>query len=152
MRLLILMRGVPGSGKSTKARDLADGGAIFSTDEFFTNGGKYEFDVTKIGLAHAWNNQRAKEAMELGVSPVVIDNTNVKRKDAKVYMNLAKENGYTIQVAEPDTPWWKKFSQGMSEVAMMELANDFATRNVHGVPVEVIFSMLKGWDWNFEAD
>lgn len=33
---LILMRGLPGSGKSTKAKKLADNiGIIFSTDDFF---------------------------------------------------------------------------------------------------------------------
>ena len=37
-RTLILMRGVPGSGKSTKAKLLAGNkGVVYSTDDFFIN-------------------------------------------------------------------------------------------------------------------
>jgi len=65
-KVLYMMRGVSGSGKSTLARRLGEGGAIFSTDDFFTSGGKYEFDRSVIGRAHAWNQARAIKAMGEG--------------------------------------------------------------------------------------
>ena len=71
-------RGLPGSGKSTKARKLQEelGGEIFSTDDY---PGLYETDddgklqmsfekdddgMTPIVKAHKWNQRRAREAME----------------------------------------------------------------------------------------
>lgn len=39
-RTIILMRGVPGSGKSTKAKKLAGtSGIVYSTDDFFMKNG-----------------------------------------------------------------------------------------------------------------
>lgn len=44
------MRGVPGSGKSTKAKKLAgSNGVIYSTDDFFMKNGEYIYDVKFIG-------------------------------------------------------------------------------------------------------
>jgi adenylate kinase family enzyme len=44
------MRGLPGSGKSTKAKELAgEQGLVFSTDDFFMVNGKYIFDPKMIG-------------------------------------------------------------------------------------------------------
>jgi tRNA uridine 5-carbamoylmethylation protein Kti12 len=49
-KTLIIMRGLPGSGKSTRARELQEKGVIHSTDTYFTNPltGEYEFDFEKI--------------------------------------------------------------------------------------------------------
>ena len=43
------MRGLPGSGKSTRARELQEKGVIHSTDTYFTNPltGEYKFDFEK---------------------------------------------------------------------------------------------------------
>jgi NEDD4-binding protein 2 len=50
------MRGLPGSGKSTKAKALAgEEGLIFSTDDFFMVNGKYEYDAKMIGDYHTKN-------------------------------------------------------------------------------------------------
>ena len=49
---LILVRGIPGSGKSTFAKSL--GGTHFETDKFFMVDGEYKFDGTKIKEAHKW--------------------------------------------------------------------------------------------------
>jgi len=44
------MRGVPGSGKSTKAKILAaNTGYIYSTDDFFIVKGEYVYDPKMIG-------------------------------------------------------------------------------------------------------
>ena len=44
------MRGLPGSGKSTKARKIAGQfGVVYSTDDFFMVNGEYKFDPKMIG-------------------------------------------------------------------------------------------------------
>lgn len=99
---LILMRGITGSGKSTLAQQLVGSGEIFSTDDYFMVDGKYKFDATKLGFYHKQNVERSKEAMARGVSPVVIDNTNLTLKDMRPYLDLAKEFGYSVSVAQID--------------------------------------------------
>lgn len=44
------MRGLPGSGKSTKAKKIAGSqGVVYSTDDFFMVKGQYVYDGSKIG-------------------------------------------------------------------------------------------------------
>jgi len=49
---LYIIRGVPGSGKSTFAKSIAKPWQIFEADQFFMKHGKYDFDFTKLRLAH----------------------------------------------------------------------------------------------------
>jgi len=57
-RTLILMRGLPGSGKSTAAVKLAEGTSsnrhrLLAADDFFVQLGIFAFDATKAGEAYA---------------------------------------------------------------------------------------------------
>ena len=133
------MRGLAGSGKSSIAKELGKGGAIFSTDDFFIINGKYQYDPSMIGYAHTWNQGRAKKAIREGITPIVIDNTNVAGWQAKPYVEEAIANGYTVQIIEPNTPW--KFN-----------AEELAKRNKHGVPLEVIQEMIKEWEPNLSVN
>jgi hypothetical protein len=102
---LIIMRAPSGAGKSSLAKILGMGGVIYSTDDFFEVDGKYNFDGSKLGQAHKWNFERAIEAMKKGISPIVIDNTNVKFYEAKAYVKAGIELGYSISFEEPN---WSK--------------------------------------------
>ena len=46
---LIIMRGLPGSGKSTKDKQLGEGGTILSTDDFWYVDGEYKYDKETQG-------------------------------------------------------------------------------------------------------
>jgi hypothetical protein len=145
-KVLYLMRGVSGSGKSTMARKLGAGGVVLSTDDYFMQGDQYVYDSAKIVQAHQWNERRAEEAMRRGISPIVIDNTMVKAWEGKQYVELALRYGYQIKISEPDSPQWKKFQPGMPEVELGLLAQELGRKNVHGVPPEVITRMLRSWE------
>ncbi|KFM79782.1 NEDD4-binding protein 2-like 2, partial [Stegodyphus mimosarum] len=69
--VLIILRGLPGSGKSSLARKMKFSGAVFSTDDFFYKKGKYVFDPNQLTEAHAWNKIRTRNALEKGVTPVI---------------------------------------------------------------------------------
>jgi len=146
-KVMYVMRGLPGSGKSTRARELGEGGVILSTDDFFVHdgNGKYEFDPARILEAHQWNQERALDAVKRGVSPVVIDNTNVKAEFARPYAEMAAANGYEIKVVEPDSPWWT-LKPDMTPETREELVSELLKRNTHGVPREVIEKMLSQWE------
>ncbi|XP_077666201.1 NEDD4-binding protein 2-like 1 isoform X4 [Eretmochelys imbricata] len=129
---LYLLRGLPGSGKTTRARQLKrefPGAVILSTDDFFfTEDGTYVFSPDCLDEAHLWNQKRAHKAMKNGKSPVIIDNTNIHAWEMKPYVIMARENNYEVIFQEPDTHW--KFN-----------VRELARRNNHGVPREKIQRM-----------
>ena len=62
---LIVLRGVPGSGKTHLALEIIKqhpSGKIFSTDDFFVDPqtGQYNYNVKSIVKAHTWNQLRAE--------------------------------------------------------------------------------------------
>lgn len=142
---LILMRGLPGSGKSTKAKELAgDGGQIFSTDDFFcmNTDGEYRFDGNKLGQAHSWNQRRSLEAMKIGIPIVVIDNTNTTLRELRSYtehISLAAQLGYTVSIEEPETSWQFDVEQ-------------LVKKNSHGVPEAAIQRMLRRYVKNVRVE
>jgi predicted kinase len=102
VKTVYIMRGIQGSGKSFLAKELGKGGQIFSTDDFFMQNGKYQWSGSLLGKAHQWNKDRTEKAMIEGISPIVLDNTNLKFSDFSPYLLLAKKYGYEIKYAEPN--------------------------------------------------
>ncbi|XP_030331469.1 NEDD4-binding protein 2-like 2 isoform X2 [Strigops habroptila] len=108
-KLLLILRGLPGSGKTTLSRVLlgqSHDGIVFSTDDYFRQQDGYTYNAAQLGDAHDWNQKRAKQAMEQGKSPIIIDNTNTQAWEMKPYVEVALEKGYRVEFHEPDT-WWK---------------------------------------------
>ncbi|KAL4640346.1 NEDD4-binding protein 2 isoform X1 [Arapaima gigas] len=141
-QILVLMRGAPGSGKSTLARTILQqnpGGVVLSTDDYFIRDGRYCFDQQGLGEAHEWNQKRAKEAFEKGVSPIIIDNTNMQSWEMKPYVALALQYKYKIMFREPDT-WWKCKPRELER------------RTKHGVQKEKIRRMLDHYDRHVSVD
>ncbi|KAH6565429.1 hypothetical protein BASA50_010929 [Batrachochytrium salamandrivorans] len=152
---LILLRGLPGSGKSTLAKQILQQtpalstsspthipppptGVILSTDDYFTTPNGYTFVPQQLSIAHAWNQSRARQAASLGITPIIIDNTHVKRWEAKAYVKIAMAMGYSVTLREPLTDWW--------------LARDthtMALRNTHGVSEHTIVAMMAKWDTDY---
>ncbi|XP_041485019.1 uncharacterized protein LOC121431528 [Lytechinus variegatus] len=138
-KVLCLMRGCPGSGKSFVAKSLKGNGVILSTDDFFMVNGKYLFDRNAIGEAHDWNQKRAQDCLEKGITPVIIDNTNIHTWEMKPYVVMALKHQYHVVIREPDTPWKHK-------------AGELTKRNSHGVPRVAIARMLQNYDPNVTVE
>uniref|UniRef100_A0A3Q2UC29 NEDD4 binding protein 2-like 2 n=1 Tax=Fundulus heteroclitus TaxID=8078 RepID=A0A3Q2UC29_FUNHE len=140
--VLILMRGLPGSGKTTRARELLSSGPsgiILSTDDYFAEKEGYRYDPGLLGAAHEWNQSRAKDALHNGRSPIIIDNTNLQAWEMKPYVKMALERGYKVDFCEPDTRW--KFDP-----------YELEKRNKHGVPQEKIAQMMDRYSFPISID
>ncbi|XP_048150988.1 NEDD4-binding protein 2-like 2 isoform X2 [Corvus hawaiiensis] len=136
-KLLLILRGLPGSGKSTLSRALLGqscDGIVLSTDDYFRQQYGYTYNAAQLGDAHEWNRKRAKQAMEQGKSPVIIDNTNTQAWEMKPYVEVALEKGYRVEFREPDT-WWKFDPEELEK------------RNKHGVTREKIAQMLERYEY-----
>lgn len=94
--MLILIRGLPGSGKSTQARALAARGfRHFEADLWFEQHGA--FDVALLPQAHAWCRAQALAALEEGCD-VVVSITFIKRAELRPYLAAAARLGIAAEV------------------------------------------------------
>lgn len=136
MSKLIIMRGVSGSGKSTMAnqfrefaRQLLEArSVIFSTDDYFLNeDGEYEFDGSKLGKAHQWNQGRVRVALHNECWDIIIvDNTNTMLWEMKPYVDAGLKYDADI------------FFYQTHELTNRGMLDEFYHRCRHGVPREVI--------------
>jgi len=116
---LYIVRGIPGSGKSTFAKSL--GGSHFESDMYFMQDGKYNFDPEKLKEAHNWCRHSVMDAMKLGTPKIVVSNTFTQKWEIEPYFILAEELGYRV------------FS--------IIVENRHGGRNVHDVPESVLTKM-----------
>jgi predicted kinase len=98
-KILYIVRGIPGSGKSTFAKTL--GGTHFETDNFFMVDGEYKFDVTKLKAAHEWCQNSVNTAMILNITTdlnntIVVSNTFTQEWEMKPYFDMAETYGYRV--------------------------------------------------------
>jgi len=97
MKTVILLRSVSGAGKSTLADILAsnEGWVSVCADDYFTDVyGNYNFDASKLGVAHTYcQNLFMFHLTNTDVKGVIVANTNTKERDFAFYEKAAKEAG-----------------------------------------------------------
>lgn len=92
--ILYLIRGIPGSGKSTFAKTLGLN-HHFEADMYFIRNGEYLFDGSQIKRAHEWCQNSTREAMKTR-EDIVVSNTFTTRKELAPYIAMAEENFYEV--------------------------------------------------------
>lgn len=131
--VLYIVRGLPGSSKSTTASML--GVEVFSADDHFVGSdGVYRFDGSKLPAAHAECQGNAKSALSNGVSCAVA-NTFCEHWEMVPYLRMATDYGCRVVVIDC-------FDAGMTD-------EQLAVKNVHEVPLAGIRAMRSRWqhDW-----
>ena len=122
-----IVRGLPGSGKSTFAKSL--GGVHYEEDMFFMDeNSEYKFDGSKLIDAHNWCRHKVMDAMKDGEPIIVVSNTFSREWEMESYMLLGEELGYTIFVAIVE--------------------NRHGGKNTHGVPEDTIEIMRSRFEFN----
>ncbi len=121
---LFIIRGLPGSGKSTIANAMRHAGFVHvEADMFFMESGSYKYVPEKIKLAHEWCQYTVRHALENG-NNVVVSNTFTRRFEMQPYIDMATEFGIVPNI--------------------MTANGNFG--NVHGVPDEVLQKMRDRWE------
>jgi len=94
-KILYIVRGVPGSGKTTFAKLLTLN--IFEADHYFydTNG-NYNFIPSEIKEAHKKCQQFVEYEMESGTPKIAVSNTFTQEWEMKPYFELAEKHGYKV--------------------------------------------------------
>lgn len=93
MKTLYLVRGVPGSGKSTFAESICD--KVVSADDYFMDGDEYKFDASKLKYAHRYCQKKTESIMQTG-NDVAVANTFTREWEMEAYYDLAEKYGYMV--------------------------------------------------------
>ena len=94
-KVLYIVRGVPGSGKTTLAKQLTAN--VFEADHYFyDNDGNYNFVPSEIKEAHKECQQFVGLAMESGIPKIAVSNTFTQEWEMEPYFELAKKHGFKV--------------------------------------------------------
>lgn len=94
---LVIIRGLPGSGKSTYAKKHFPNHLHVESDQFFMKNGKYEFDINKLEMNHKRCFLKVKKALERG-KKVVVSNTFTTKEEIQPYLDLAESLEKNVKV------------------------------------------------------
>lgn len=124
-RTVFLIRGLPGSGKSTLSKLLSENGRypVYSIDDYFTDklSGLYQFDHKLNHLAYTACEENTKKSMEEGCEKIFVDNTFTLEWEMEPYYRMAGESNYRIFV--------------------LTVENRHGGQNQHGISMEQIQRM-----------
>lgn len=122
--MLVLVRGIPGSGKSTIARSMRDF-YHYEADMFFIDRvtGEYCFNPILVNKAHQWCQLMATKALEEN-GDVVVSNTFSQWWEMEPYLQAARKYNHEV-------------------VIITALG---AYQNVHNVPTKTIRNMIMRWE------
>lgn len=127
---LYLIRGIPGSEKSTFAthlQTLIPDLIVREADQFFQtstpDGPVYKFDPSLLPSAHAWCLDEADYYMKRGY-PLAVVNTFVYRRHLSPYLTLAETYGYQVFI----------------------LTSGHTFPSIHGVPLSTISRMASHFE------
>lgn len=113
-RKLILMRGIPGSGKSTLTsyiRNVYGDTLVASADDYFMRDGEYRFDPKGLHAAHAQCKARVVEWLDSGAQSIcIVDNTFIEPQHIAEYTSIVAAKGgattvktYIFSIQSPDS-------------------------------------------------
>jgi len=128
---LYLIRGLPGSGKSTFAKMLAWSlkAGHFEADQYFMDeSGDYTWIPELVGRAHYWCQRMTEESMKDVGCPVVVSNTFTTEKELKPYLELAEQYGYTVTVMIIENRHGSSSVHGVPEGTMTKMRNRFSVK------------------------
>jgi predicted kinase len=135
---ILLLRGLPGSGKSTFASLLAgtDGFLVYSLDEFFTNDeGEYRFDYKKNHLAYQQCQTNTENAMKSNAPKILVDQTFALLWEIQPYLDLARKYNYRVFVCTMEN------RHNGTNVHL--IADEQLLKMAHGFKVELLPERLK---------
>ena len=137
LKTALILRGIPGAGKSTLARlralacGLAAQDCVFNTDLLFDEFNAGVFSLGLLSQLHQVNLTRFIQAAARSMPLIVCDNTNTVQWEYMAYEAAARALGYQVEVCVVGNP------------GDPEQVAQCITRNVRGVPANRVRDMAQ---------
>jgi predicted kinase len=139
---IVIMRGLPGSGKTDLAQTLAAEVApmtsriVSATDFFMTKNAQtgermFQFNPKGVPDSHKYCQAAARRALSDGIEVIIVDNCNIQRADYTQYLEWAEDFGYSVQYVVTKS--------------LLKDAEKCAEHSVHKVPYATIRRMAEAW-------
>ena len=126
MLSLIILRGLPGAGKTTLAKLLSENNKwpIFSIDSYFTDPvtNEYNFQFENNHLAYKNCEEQTKTAMENKTEKIFIDNVFSLDWEIEPYFKLASIYNYSVFVVTVENYHSNKNSHSISDEQLQKMA------------------------------
>lgn len=164
-KVIKLMRGLPSSGKSYRALELAgdDPSVICSADHYFgSTPEEYvaNWTIEKLGLAHGQCKKNARMLMQRQRPLVIVDNTNTMVREIMPYFDMAVQYQYRFEIEEPTSPWWVNdiapylADKEGNRAHLQKMARFLAEKSQqsHKVPLASIEKMLFRYHYNVTVE
>jgi len=127
MAKLTIYRGLPGSGKTTRARE-TDSFILSPSDMYSMENGEYKWTAAKHIRGHNWAMDIFNKCLTYRID-IVIAEVLPRISDVMEFVVPAKQNDYNIEVID-------------CEITREESVK----RNVHEVDPDNIDEMMKSWE------
>jgi len=125
MTNVIVIRGLPGAGKSTYLSKHYPNAVICSADQYFLDqNGNYNFNSKLLNEAHRWCFRKYLTACNVGNKLIAVDNTNTQLFEFYGYVQVALSYAFDLEIIRLETP--------------VDIA---AKRNVHNVSLNNVKMM-----------
>ncbi len=124
---VVIIRGLPGAGKSSFAELIVQPNIVIEADQFFIGKDNcYVFNPSKIKDAHEDAFRRFCSALNQQMDKIVVSNTSTQKWEFERYKNEAEKFGYKVYV--------------------IIVENYHGNGNIHEVPPEAIGRMKKRFE------
>jgi predicted kinase len=129
---LFLLRGLPGSGKSTIANALSESGKypVFSVDDYFTNQttDTYHFKFDENHIAYKQCESNTEKSMQEQAPKIFIANTFTLGWEIEPYFKLASKYNYKIFVLTVENYHGYKNIHDVSQSQIEKMAEKYVVK------------------------
>lgn len=131
MNDLVILRGLPGAGKSSFAERVLRAQKMvnwFEADMFFEHAGEYKFSPDKLPAAHGWCQLKVRTAMNEGLELIVVSNTFTTEKEMAPYIQMATECNYRVTAIIVENRHGNKSVHNVPDETMQKMAARFTVK------------------------
>ena len=128
---LILVRGLPGSGKTTLSKLLSSNGKypVYSVDEYFTDSdGNYSFDYAKNYLAYKACEENVETAILSNTEIIFVDHTFTIDWEMEPYFKFTKKYDCLLHVITVENYHGKENVHQVSKEQILKMAEKYKVK------------------------
>ncbi len=129
---LILLRGLPGSGKTTLAKVLSENNTypVFSVDDYFTDEttGEYIFNFQNNHLAYDQCELLTADAMQQKIPKILVHNTFTMDWELEPYFKLASQHSYTLFIVTVENYHEHKNVHEVTDEQLLKMAEKYKVK------------------------